>query len=523
MLKLILSGIVASVLLLSLSLSQDSFGSGSYDPLHQWGSFGVIDSSDFAYPKSIAVGDDGSIFVNDFGNKRIQKFASTGEYITDWGKGGKALGEFSSPSGIVVDGNFVFVVDRDGNRIQKFSVDGEFVTTWGKKGISEGQFYFPTAIAAHDGMVYVVDTGNNRIQTFSPNGDFVSSFGSSGLGPGQFLNPAGIDIDGEGNVYVTDKGNHTILKFTSDGKYIKSFSFYFPSYVFAPESIAVDPSGNMFVVNSNDGKILHLSQDMDLRLSQADQAGIFHKSFKSVTDLSIGINGELLVVDSPTHKIQSFKTNFYEESEISYFVAPKVPVHVTRDQIKPVIVAPSSVVIEAEDLLTHAEIGSATATDASGIKIIINNAPEAFSLGITNIVWIAFDNNGHSSNTSQRITVNACGHNYSDYHMIQGTIGDDVIQGTAGNDLIFGLAGNDVISGGEGNDCIFGGEGNDIISGNSGDDALKGNSGDDVLKGGSGTDIIYSNSGSDVIDGGADIDRCYSPIPNADSLLNCED
>jgi Ca2+-binding RTX toxin-like protein len=522
LLKLLLSVIIASVLLLSTSLSQSSFGSGDYDPLYQWGSFGVIDSGEFAYPRSIAVGDDGSIFVNDFGNKRIQKFASTGEYIADWGKGGKALGEFSTPTGIAVDGNFIFVVDRDGNRVQKFSVDGEFITTWGKRGTSEGQFYFPTAISTNNGIVYVVDAGNNRIQAFSPNGDFVSSFGSSGLGPGQFLNPAGIDIDGEGNIYVTDKGNHTIEKFNSDGEFIKSFPFYFPSYVFAPESIVIDPSGSMFVVNSNDGRILHLSQDSDLRLNQVAQAGPFADSFKSVTDMAIGINGELLVVDSPTHKIQSFKTEFYDESKISYFVAPKVLVHVSRDQIKPVVVAPSSIVLEAEDILTRADIGSATATDDSGIKVIISNAPEAFSLGITNIVWIAFDNNGHSSNTSQRITVNTCGHNYSDYHMIQGTIGDDVIQGTDGNDLIFGLAGNDIISGGEGDDCIFGGEGDDIVSGNDGDDTIKGNSGNDILKGQSGNDVIYSNSGSDVIDGGANIDRCYFSNPNTDSLLNCE-
>ncbi len=521
--KLLLPILVASVLLLSVSLSQSSSASGDYDPLYQWGSFGVIDSSEFAYPRSIVVGDDGSIYVNDFGNKRIQKFASTGEYVTDWGKGGKALGEFSTPSGIAVDGNFVYVVDRDGNRVQKFSVDGEFITTWGKRGVSEGQFYFPTAISAHDGLVYVVDAGNNRIQTFSPNGDFVSSFGSSGLGPGQFLNPAGIDIDSDGNIYVTDKGNQSIEKFASDGQYIKSFPFYFPSYVFAPESIAVDPLGGMFVVNSNDGKILHLSQDMDLRISQSDQAGIFHNSFKSVAGLAMGINGELLVVDSPTHKIQSFKTEFYEEPETSYFVAPKVLVHVPRDQIKPVVVAPSSLVIEAEDLLTRTDIGSATATDDSGIKVIINNSPDAFLPGITNIVWIAFDNNGHSSSTSQRITVNTCGNNYSDYHMIKGTIGDDVIQGTHGNDLIFGLGGDDVISGGEGNDCIFGGEGNDVISGNDGDDTIRGNSGNDILRGESGTDVIHANSGSDVIDGGENTDRCYFSNPENDSLLNCEE
>jgi Ca2+-binding RTX toxin-like protein len=168
-------------------------------------------------------------------------------------------------------------------------------------------------------------------------------------------------------------------------------------------------------------------------------------------------------------------------------------------------------------------IGEATATDDSGIKVIINNAPEAFSIGINNVVWIAFDNSGHSSNTSQRITVNACGHNYSDYNLIQGTIGDDVIQGTDGDDLIFGLAGNDLISGGNGNDCIFGGYGDDIISGNDGNDTIKGNPGNDILKGQSGTDVIYSNSGSDVIDGGTNSDRCYPSDSHSDLLLNCEE
>ncbi len=36
-------------------------------------------------------------------------------------------------------------------------------------------------------------------------------------------------------------------------------------------------------------------------------------------------------------------------------------------------------------------------------KAIINNSPEAFSIGINNVVWIAFDNFGHSSSVSQKI------------------------------------------------------------------------------------------------------------------------
>ncbi|MBA4718063.1 MAG: hypothetical protein HRO68_02760 [Nitrosopumilus sp.] len=168
---------------------------------------------------------------------------------------------------------------------------------------------------------------------------------------------------------------------------------------------------------------------------------------------------------------------------------------------------------------TVVSFGEATATDESGIKAIINNAPDAFSPGVSTIIWIAFDNAGYSSSTSQTITVNTCGNTYSDYNLIEGTQGDDVIQGTDGDDLIFGLAGDDVISGGGGNDCIFGGYGDDIISG---DDTIKGNSGHDILNGQSGNDLIYTNS--DVIDGGADLDRCYpSTNSQSDLLLNCEE
>jgi len=503
------------------SFSQSSFALGDYDPLHKWGSHGSTEPGYFAYPQFIEVDDDGSIYVTDFGNKRIQKFSSTGEYITHWGSSGKDLGDFYNPSGIAVSNDSVFVADRDLNRIQKFSLDGEFIKTWGKKGTADGQFFYPGGITINNGFLYVVDTGNQRIQIFSTDGEFLSSFGSSGLGDGQFLNVVGIDSDMDGNIFVTDKGNHKIEKFTSDGKFLKSFTFHFPSYVFSPESITIDPLGNMFVVNSDTGRILLLSQNSSLRLSEVDQLGPYPDSFKQITDMTMGINGELLIVDSPTHTIQSFKTMFFEQPEESYFVLPDVVRPTSRDQTKPVIIAPNSLIVEADDIKTSVLIGNAIATDDSGIKIIINNAPEAFSLGTNNVIWVAFDNAGHSSTAYQKITITTCGQNYYDYNFIEGTSGDDVIQGTDGDDLIFGLAGNDLIYGGLGDDCIYGGDGDDIISGNEGNDMIKGNSGNDVLKGHLGIDIIYANSGSDVIDGGSNSDRCYSDSEK-DLLINCE-
>ncbi len=519
-----------SVILLSSTLTQYSSAFSYNDYVSEWGEFGILEPGYFSYPEFIAVDNDGNSYVSDLGNKRIQKFSSTGEYVANWGQSGTLPGEFHYPSGIAVNDDFVFVADHDLHNIQKFYLNGTFVDQWGNKGIHDGEFKYPYGVAVDsDNFVYVVDTGNQRIQKFTSDGEFVLSFGSSGMGPGQFLTVIGIDIDENGDVYVTDKGNRKIEKFDSDGNLIQSFSFSGRDYIFSPVGIAVDPDGKMFVTNSYNGKILHLEQDADLHLNIFEQLGPFNRTFSNLTDIEFGINGELLVIDSPTHKVQSFETLFYVEPEIIKTVEiiapevidPEIIEDFSDDEINPTIMPPSDLILDATDLFTLVSFGDAIAADShSGIKAILNNAPEKFSLGIHKITWIAFDNAGNTAEAYQTVTINACGHNYSDFNMIMGTAGDDLLLGTSGTDLIFGLGGHDVISGLTGNDCIFGGVGNDIVYGNEGNDTLNGNEGNDILKGQSEYDVIYGNSGMDVIDGGSESDNCYDSVN--DLIINCE-
>ena len=140
----------------------------------------------------------------------------------------------------------------------------------------------------------------------------------------------------------------------------------------------------MFIVNSANDRILHLSQDSNLNLNIFDQIGPYTNSFDIITDIAIGINGELLVVDSANHKIQSFETTFYEKPVIvdSVEIPDEIIEDLSYDTTKPVIIAPISLVVEATDMLTTVSFGEATATDESGIKAIINNAPDAFSLQV---------------------------------------------------------------------------------------------------------------------------------------------
>ena len=94
---------------------------------------------------------------------------SSAVFISKWGTQGTGDGQFRDPEGVAVasDGS-VYVADYSNNRIQKFTSEGVFVSKWGTLGTGDGQFNYLLGLAvASDGSVYVADTFNHRIQKFS--------------------------------------------------------------------------------------------------------------------------------------------------------------------------------------------------------------------------------------------------------------------------------------------------------------------------------------------------------------------
>jgi hypothetical protein len=131
------------------------------------------------------------------------------------GAQGSGDGEFSWPRGIAVDSlDNVYVTDQGNFRIQKFTSSGTFVTKWGSEGTGDRQFKVPWDIAADSSNnVYVADDYNSRIQKFTSSGTFVTKWGTYGTGDGQFDYPWRIVVDSSGYVYVTDAYNNRIQKF----------------------------------------------------------------------------------------------------------------------------------------------------------------------------------------------------------------------------------------------------------------------------------------------------------------------
>ncbi len=197
-------------------------------------------NGEFTFPESPALDVAGNVYVADTANHRIQKFTSSGSFITKWGRNGgdgtpgTAEGEFEDPASVALDGaGNVYVADRDNHRIQKFDSSGDFIRMWGwgvqsgaaspqtctagcqagLAGAGNGQFSDPRGVAPDpSGNVYVSDTVNNRIQKFNSTGAFLTKFGSGGTGDGQFDRPGQITTDCRGSVYVADTFNHRIQK-----------------------------------------------------------------------------------------------------------------------------------------------------------------------------------------------------------------------------------------------------------------------------------------------------------------------
>jgi mucin-19 len=205
------------------------------------------------------------------------------------------------------------------------------VTTVAGNGVSgyweSIQFYNPYGVAVDSqGTLYVADF-NNRIRKITSAGvvTTLAGNGSAGFEDGtgtnaSFKNPHEIAVDSSGNVFVVDKDNHCIRKVTPAGVVSVLAGSTTASAGFSngagtnarfssPRGIAIDSSGVIYVGDTANARIRKVTQDGVVSTFAGNLSGYVDASgenarFRDPWGVAVDSSGNVYVGDQANHRIR---------------------------------------------------------------------------------------------------------------------------------------------------------------------------------------------------------------------------
>lgn len=170
----------------------------------------ALGDAHFNKPADVSVGPDGDIFVADgYGNSRIAKFAAGGMFLKDWGKRGKADGEFNIPHAVFWDpAGKLYVGDRENARVQIFDRNGKHEATWKDTG-------HPYGLYRHADKTYLADGRSGDLRILDKDGKLLTKWKSN---EGTKDVPHWLCVDSRGVIYVGFVTGKKLQKWTADAR-----------------------------------------------------------------------------------------------------------------------------------------------------------------------------------------------------------------------------------------------------------------------------------------------------------------
>ena len=177
------------------------------------------------------------VYVADgYGNRRVIVFdATSGAYKRHWGaygnrpddtmKTGRVVAgpgnpQFNTVHGIALatDGT-VYVADRANNRIQAFTPEGKFLKEGYNQRDSKGTgSAFGVVVSPDDQWLYLADAAHEHIAIMDrATMEVVGAIGRPGHGAGEFTNLHSLAIDRQGNIITGESQGYRVQKFIYKG------------------------------------------------------------------------------------------------------------------------------------------------------------------------------------------------------------------------------------------------------------------------------------------------------------------
>jgi outer membrane protein assembly factor BamB len=226
------------------------------DAVHASSVWHAADADGTMIPNQIVQAPDGRLWVSDPFHDRFAIFTADGEFVEYWGASGDGEGQFElqrsngdgvGPMDFGPDGS-LYVLDGGNLRVQKFDSDLRFVTQWGGFGDGPGRFSQPTGIrVGSDGTVYVLDEVRAVIERYDPDGTPLGTVDPFQDHRSGFATTSSLAIDDAGNLYVSLGNPHEVVRLDPTG----SITQIYGAGVFKdwPGHMWIDDEGRLYVTH----------------------------------------------------------------------------------------------------------------------------------------------------------------------------------------------------------------------------------------------------------------------------------
>ncbi|MEW5848412.1 MAG: SMP-30/gluconolactonase/LRE family protein [Myxococcota bacterium] len=301
----------------------------------------------FRFPRGITALDDGQVLIGDTENHAVRLMDRNNGVTTlagaagqpGWVDGTGDQARFNAPRGFLQAPNgTIYLADSDNHVIRTVDLQGNVATFLGlppnigsaNGPAAEARFNAPGDVEADAvGNLYVSDTENHTLRRISPDGVVSLLAGSPGEadavdGPAadaRFNLPAGLALASDGTLYVVESGNHTVRALSAEGVVrtvagtagtAGSADGVGSAALFdAPQGIAVDAAGTLFVADTGNHTIRAIAPDgtVTTLAGRADTSGNTNGTgqaarFDDPKDVVVDAEGNLLVADTENHVIR---------------------------------------------------------------------------------------------------------------------------------------------------------------------------------------------------------------------------
>ncbi|MBN2426038.1 MAG: NHL repeat-containing protein [Calditrichaceae bacterium] len=204
----------------------------------------------FSNPNALSISPDGTLYIVDTGNSRIQLFTLKGRFIRSVGGFGFKNDQFDKPYDIWTRSvlNF-YIADYENQRVVRYDKNMNFISALESTESGNPDFIFReiSSVAVNSqNELFLLEHGENKIIKYDRNGNAERIFGAYQSGTGSLVEPHQLEIQGIDKIIISDRGKKALIVFDFFGNYIKHIQ---SEEFVAPAGLAVDQQFRVYVAD----------------------------------------------------------------------------------------------------------------------------------------------------------------------------------------------------------------------------------------------------------------------------------